>query len=309
MPEEGVTWKSHADMLSFEETLRLCGIMAALGIRKIKVTGGEPLVRKGIIPFIGSLRAIPGIEQITLTTNGLLLEEFLSALGSFDRPPLEGINISLDTLDGETFRRITRYGEDEGSAHVLRGIEAAGALGIPVKVNCVPLRGINEGDLVNLARLAENKVTAVRFIELMPLGCAGSLLPIPGDEVARILEEALGAWTRALSTRKSLGNGPASYFSINGFAGKIGFINAVSDGFCEACNRLRLTPEGLLKPCLSSDIALDLKALLRSGSSDRDLAGAVGELVSRKPRAHSFSGLYGTGTGDHRQKEMFRIGG
>jgi cyclic pyranopterin phosphate synthase len=229
---------------------------------------------------------------------------------------LDGINLSLDTLNNETFRRITRYAgaeknsADEGPARILRGIEAAGTLGIPVKINCVPLRGINEGDLVNLARLAENSDMAVRFIELMPLGCAGSRDPVPGAEVARILERALGIlepWAKP--PQKRPGNGPAAYFRINGFAGKIGFINAVSDGFCETCNRLRLTPEGLLKPCLSSDIALDLKALLRSGASDKDIAGATAELVSRKPRGHSFSGLYGAGKGDHRQKEMFRIGG
>jgi cyclic pyranopterin phosphate synthase len=316
MPEEGVEWKPHTDMLSFEETLHLCGILAGLGIRKIKITGGEPLVRKGTASFIAALRTIPDIEQITLTTNGLLLEEFLSVLNSSPagRPPLEGINISLDTLDNGIFRRITRYEETEkkaaaaceGPARVFRGIESARAMGIPVKVNCVPLWGINEADLANVARLAENIDMAVRFIELMPLGCAGSLEPIPGAEVAKILEKAFGVlepW------QKRLGNGPAKYYRIDGFAGKIGFINAVSGGFCETCNRLRLTPEGLLKPCLSSDTALDLRALLRSGVSGRDIAGAVEELVSRKPRAHSFSGLYGNETGDHRKKEMFRIGG
>jgi cyclic pyranopterin phosphate synthase len=296
-------------MLSFEETLHLCGILAGLGIRKIKITGGEPLVRKGTASFIAALRTIPGIEQITLTTNGLLLEKFLSG-----RPSLDGINISLDTLDSGIFRRITRYEEAEenspaasdGPARVFRGIESARAMGIPVKVNCVPLWGINEADLANVARLAENIDMAVRFIDLMPLGCAGSLEPIPGAEVAKILEKAFGAlepW------QKRLGNGPAEYYTVSGFAGKIGFINAVSGGFCETCNRLRLTPEGLLKPCLSSDTALDLRNLLRSGASDRDLAVAAEELVSRKPRAHNFSGLYGTGTGDHRKKEMFRIGG
>ncbi|WP_010259667.1 GTP 3',8-cyclase MoaA [Treponema primitia] len=311
MPAEGVEWKPHGDMLSFEEILRLCGIMAGMGIRKVKVTGGEPLVRKGVAGFIAKLKTIPGIEQVTITTNGILLEEFFDeAAADGAGRPVDGVNISLDTLDPERFSRLTRTASDafvrgQGLPAILRALDRAQTLGIPVKLNCVPLRGFNETDLAGIAALARNVNRAVRFIELMPLGSAGSLEPIPGAEVAAMLEQAYG---KLIPYTGRLGNGPAEYYSLPDFAGKIGFINAVSEGFCETCNRLRLSSGGILKPCLSSDTGKDLRALLRGGAPDADLAAAVAELVAQKPPSHNFSAVYERERTNH-VSGMYHIGG
>jgi cyclic pyranopterin phosphate synthase len=306
MPPGGVNWTPHENILSFEELLRICGIMAGMGIRRVKVTGGEPLARRGAADFISSLKKIKGIQTVTLTSNGVLLE---GELDKFADAGLDGVNISLDTLDGETFRRVT--GRD-GPDKTLRAIERACAAGLRVKVNCVPLRGINEDDLTGLAALAKTGVEAVRFIELMPLGNnAGSFEFVPGKKVMELLEKEYGEFTPYPGTP---GGGPALYYSLRGFRGKIGFINAVSDGFCETCNRVRLTSRGLLKPCLSGDISLDLRGLIRGGSgnpsgcSDREVENAVRALIAQKPRAHTFSARY------HREKTecaagMFSIGG
>jgi cyclic pyranopterin phosphate synthase len=334
MPPHGVERQSHEAILRFEEILRLCRILADLGVRRIKVTGGEPLVRKGVVSFIRAVKAIPGIEQVTLTTNGILLDKYLDELAAAS---LSGINVSLDSLNPETFRRITRRGGDESPAAVSPGdivktLERTRSLGIPIKVNCVPLRNVNEGDLASLAALAEKTVDAVRFIELMPLGCAGEMEPIRGAEVRSILEVGLlrkslglpappssappltnvsssGADRLLQPVAEKLGGGPAVYFSVPGFAGRIGFINPLSQEFCGTCNRLRLTPEGLLKPCLSSDMALDLKAMLRSGASDSRIAEEVTRIAAAKPARHSFSAASGGKREAHKHAEMFRIGG
>ena len=307
LPAEGVAWKPHADVLSFEEILRLCAVMAGMGLRKVKVTGGEPLVRKGLAGFIARLKAVPGIEQATLTTNGLLLEDFFDEAGG-SCPPMDGVNISLDTLDEERFCALTRsasFPAGKGLPAVLRALDRARSLGMPVKVNCVPLRGFNEADLAGIAALAKDVDRAVRFIELMPLGEAGSLEPIPGAEVAALLERRFGP---LIPFGEALGNGPAAYFSLPGFAGKIGFINAMSEGFCERCNRLRLSSGGVLQPCLSSDGGMDLCSLLRSGASDGALREAVTELVALKPPSHNFSEVYDRERTEHRSG-MHHIGG
>ncbi|MDR2742235.1 MAG: GTP 3',8-cyclase MoaA [Treponema sp.] len=310
MPPEGVERQPHEAILRFEEILRLCRVLADLGIRRIRVTGGEPLVRRGIVSFIRDIKTVPGIEQVTLTTNGALLGRYLDEIAAV---PLSGINVSLDSLNTETFRRITRcaIAEDRSAgtaspAAILKTIERARSLGIPVKVNCVPLRNVNERELADIAALAERTVDAVRFIELMPIGCAGELEPIPGGEVRSILE---GCSLSLRPTAEKPGSGPAVYFAVPGFSGRIGFINPVSQGFCGTCNRLRLTSEGILKPCLSSDSALDLRALLRSGAPDSRIAEAVTRIVAMKPANHSFSAVYGGRREDHKGKAMFRIGG
>ncbi|MDR3161653.1 MAG: GTP 3',8-cyclase MoaA [Spirochaetaceae bacterium] len=300
MPEEGVEWRAHEDMLSFEELLRCCRVMAAMGIQKIKVTGGEPLVRRGTAGFIAALKALPGIRQVTLTTNGLLLEGELEGLRAAG---LDGVNISLDSLEGETFRRITRRDGHEG---ILRVIRRAAAAGLLVKVNCVPLRGINDHELAAIAGLAREEVAAVRFIELMPLGKAFSYEPLTGEEIAAILERRYGKLNPFAG---KLGNGPARYYSAEGFSGVIGFISPLSRCFCESCNRFRLTSQGVLKPCLSSGIGVDLRAPLRSGADDGVLREAVADAAARKPAQHTFLAPAGTEDAESRPREMFRIGG
>jgi cyclic pyranopterin phosphate synthase len=307
MPPDGVEQRPHEAILRFEEMLRVCRILAGLGIRRIKVTGGEPLVRKGTVSFIRAVKAIPGVEQVTVTTNGILLDRYLDELAAI---PLSGLNVSLDSLNPETFRLITRAqaASAVSPAGIVKTLERARSLGIPVKVNCVPLRSVNEGELAGIAALAEKTVDAVRFIELMPLGCAGEMDPVPGAAVRSILERR--SEHRSLRpTGERLGNGPAVYYEVPGFSGRIGFIDALSRGFCDTCNRLRLTPEGLLKPCLASALALDLKALLRSGASDLRIAEEVTKAAAQKPARHTFSDVHGNRREDHKDTAMFRIGG
>jgi cyclic pyranopterin phosphate synthase len=185
-------------------------------------------------------------------------------------------------------------------------MEKARLLGIPVKINCVPLKNINDHELCAIAALAEKTVAAVRFIELMPIGCAGEFEPVTGTALCAILEARFG---RLRPVREKLGNGPAFYYAVPGFSGLIGMINALTEGFCAGCNRLRLNAAGVLRPCLSSDLSLDLRALLLQGASDSSLAQAIQELAGRKPAGHSFSALYGNNPESHAHKAMFRIGG
>ena len=316
MPPEGVEWKPHGSMLRFEETLRLCRIMAELGIRKIRVTGGEPLLLKGLALFIKNLKGLPGIERLSLTSNGFLLAAYLDEAEALSPGSLpDGVNLSLDALDPRSFSRISRdskHRPEEILSHIDRLLEKH----VQVKINCVPVRGFNEEEIAPLAGLARDRNIAVRFIELMPLGPGSELKPIPGSETAAIIEKAhgrlmplVGIGTKGPGTEAS---GPAVYYSLPGFAGKIGFINPMSQGFCEACNRLRLTADGLLKPCLSDALARDLKELLRAGASDSEIAEAIVETIAKKPKFHKLSPVYGTlpaeSEGPH-PDGMFGIGG
>ena len=303
MPSGGVEWKPHDAMLSFEEILRLCRIMTGLGIRKIRVTGGEPLVRRGAASFLKSLKTLPGIETVTLTTNGLLLGAYLDEAVPEGAMP-DSVNISLDALDSGRFARITRY-EGAKPAELLSHIDRLLEKHVQVKINCVPIRGFNEEEILPLAALARDKNIAVRFIELMPLGAAAALKPVPGAETAGIIGKAFGSLA-PLPEHK--GSGPAEYFSLPGFAGMIGFINPISHGFCETCNRLRLTSEGLLKPCLSSELDIDLRVLLRSGGTDAEIEQAIAEAAAKKPRFHTLSNVYGAVPANH-SNGMSGIGG
>ena len=308
MPPEGVEWKPHGSMLTFEEILHLCRIMTNLGIKKIKVTGGEPLVRRGLASFVKNLKELPGIEKATLTTNGLLLGSYLDEAETLLPNSLpDGVNISLDALNADRYKRIARIPQTDDSdpEKMLPWIDRLIKKNIPVKLNCVPVRAFNDEEILPLAALAKDRNIAVRFIELMPMGSAAGLTPVTGNETAAILEKAYGALTPLSGV---FGNGPAVYYSLPGFAGKIGFINPVSHGFCETCNRLRLSSDGFLKPCLSSEIALDLKTLLRNNASDTQLTDAIVDAAAKKPRFHTFSHVYGAAPAEH-SGGMFGIGG
>jgi cyclic pyranopterin phosphate synthase len=295
MPPEGVGWMPHDEVLRFEEILRLCKLLAALGIKAVKVTGGEPLVRRGLAEMVKELKAINGIEHVSLTSNGVILGEHLEALAASG---LNAVNISLDTIDEKKFFQLTNT---DGLVNTLFAIDHAVELGLKVKVNCVPLRTFNEEDIVKIAGVAKNKDIAVRFIELMPLGKAAAFQPLPADEVMSIIEKEYGALK---SSVVKLGNGPAAYYTLKGFTGHIGFISALSHSFCQNCNRLRLTASGLLKPCLSSDMSLDLRSLVRSGAGDEEITDLIQKLVNKKPAGHSF-GINGEASNINR----FRIGG
>ena len=305
MPEEGVEWKPHAEILRFEESLRLCRILCDLGIRRIKLTGGEPLIRRGLENFIRELREIPLLEEITLTTNGLLLAEFLDRLGGNARFLLNGVNVSLNTPDTANFARIARR---DGLKAALAGMHRAAAAGIPVKLNCVPVRGFNEQDLGAMAAMAKDEVKAVRFIELMPLGAGAFLEGIPMAEVLDILEREFGLMRRDHSR---VGNGPAVYYAVPGFTGKIGFISAISETFCSGCNRLRLSADGRLRACLASEVNVDLRSLLRSGAGDAEIKSAVLRLAASKPAAHGFPGTGKSGGrgegGESSEREYFSL--
>jgi len=302
MPPEGVKFTPHENILTFEEIIRIVKIMSGLGIKNLKVTGGEPLLRKGTPAFLKQLKTISGIESVTLTTNGILLGEYLDKNDDDYLP--DSINISLDALDCDRYKRITRS-KNENIKIILSLIDRLLAKKITVKINCVPMRSINEEEIIPLVKLAKNKNIIVRFIELMPLGIAANLKFIPGKEAMSLIEKEYGA----LSPYDGIkGKGPAVYYSLPNFKGKIGFINAVSHGFCKTCNRLRLTSEGFLKLCLSSESGLDLREMLRSKSvSDEELSCAITEIVNKKPKFHSLSDKY-IKTETHNEG-MFKIGG
>ena len=295
MPDDGVEWTPHSGILRYEDILRLCGIFVDLGITKFKLTGGEPLVRKGIDSLVAGLRAIPGTESVTLTTNGVTLAEKLPALMAAG---LEGVNISLDTLDRERFAAITRR---DRLPQVLEGLDAAlKTPGLGVKVNCVAMEG-REDDWVALAALARSEPLAVRFIELMPIGLGGGLKPCGEAAVRAALEAAYGPMTGNDDVK---GNGPCRYFALPGFRGRIGFISAMSHKFCAQCNRVRLTAAGYLKTCLQYDTGVDLAPLL--SGPDEALRQAITDAVARKPAEHCFTAE----DVQHRERRiMSQIGG
>ncbi len=279
MPAEGVEWVDHSAILTYEQLTRLAGLFAALGVEKIRLTGGEPLVRKGLDRLVGSLKAVPGIRRVYLTTNGLLLAQQLPGLLEAG---LDGVNLSLDTLDRVQYQALTRRDELDSA---LAGLEAALAVpGLTVKVNCVPA-GENDGQLVPLAELARDRDLAVRFIELMPIGLGSSLPRRTEKEVLDILEAAFGP---ALPCPQEAGGGPGRYVTFAGFRGRVGFISAVSHQFCASCNRVRLTAAGFLKTCLQYDCGVDLKALLDGGADDAALTAAIRLAIAQKPEGHHF---------------------
>jgi cyclic pyranopterin phosphate synthase len=297
MPGGGASLPDHDQVLDDGEIIRLCGIFVSLGIHKIKITGGEPLVRNGVVELVERLKKMPGLKSVTMTTNGLLLAD---SLDRFIKMGLDGVNIHLDTLDRETYRTLTGM---DGLSRAMDGLSRVAAGGIPVKVNCVPIRGVNDGDLAMMADLARDRIQAVRFIELMPIGQGSREEGIPIAEVKRNIVEAYGP---LMPWPGTLGNGPASYCQVDGFRGKIGFIQAVSHGFCEACNRVRLTADGYLKLCLDWDLGIDLKAMLRTGASDSEITEAALHALEKKPGRHGFNS---TGAADRNSRDMHRIGG
>lgn len=298
MPEGGVSWVSHDEILSYEEILRLARIFAGLGIDRVRLTGGEPLVRKDLALLVSGLKEISGVSWVGLTTNGILLEERLPALA---QAGLDGVNLSLDTLDRAQYQAITRR---DGLTAALRGLAAARAVpGLRVKVNCVPTRD-NMDQWVPLARLAQaGPPLDVRFIELMPIGLGSHLTGQAEETVLARLEEDLGPLRPCFQDREG---GPGQYVTFSGFQGRVGFISAMSRQFCASCNRVRLTAAGILKPCLQYDSHLDLRDLLRGGADDETLSAVMEEAVFQKPAAHHF-GRFRT-RGDE-ERTMNEIGG
>ena len=279
MPEP-VSAVQHADILRYEEILRICRAAAELGITKFKVTGGEPLVRAGCVDFITALKAQPGTEQVTLTTNGLLLEANLDAL---TEAGLDGVNISFDSPDNARFRRITGYTGD-GADTLLHVLDACCAKGLKTKINAVLLEE-TEADAPALAAIAAKLPVDVRFIELRPIGFGTTMKRVSPEDILTALQER---WPDLAPTDERRGNGPAHYYKSAVLLGRIGFIDAVSHKFCAECNRVRLTSTGQLKPCLCYADSADLRALIRGGCTDGELREALRAAVYAKPRAHCF---------------------
>lgn len=279
MDEKGNKFLNKDEKLTDDEIYKVVKESAKLGIKKVRITGGEPLVRPGVVSLISKINNIEGIEEIYLTTNGILLADMIDELS---KNGLKGVNISLDSLKEDRFNKLTRV----GNLHkVLEAIDKAIALGIKVKLNTVIVNDINKDEIIDFVNLTKEKPIDVRFIELMPIGIAVNYKGATNEEVLKVITERYPNYEEVV---RSKSGGPASYIKVNGAKGKIGFISAMSNCFCEECNRIRLTPEGFLKQCLHFDYGVDLKSMLRSGIKDDDLKKVIYENIYDKPEKHLF---------------------
>lgn len=291
MPETGVEYIDHAKILSFEEIIKACELFVRLGINKVKITGGEPLVRKDCLKLIRAVKNMDGIKEVTLTTNGLLLNE--TVLSELKDIHIDGINISLDAVDREKYQKITRF---DKVGDVINSIYTASAMGIKTKINSLIIPGVNDDQILPLVSMIKDYKLILRFIEVMPIGIGSLCQRYSQYQIMGVIENAHGKLTKY---DNKLGNGPASYFSLTDHRGKIGFISAISHKFCHDCNRIRLTSTGFLKPCLHHDYGVELKQLLREGNDDKILA-AMNFVIRNKPQEHQFEdisfskGLYKT---------------
>lgn len=276
MPEEGIVHKPHSQILTFEGISKIVKVAAGLGIEKVRITGGEPLVRKDLPKLIATLKGIAGLKEIALTTNGINLSEYAQALKNSG---LDRINISLDTLVPEKFKRITRGGNIK---LVLGGITSALSMGLaPLKVNTVLLNGFNTNEIIDFVSLARDNPVEVRFIEYMPTGLADNLFfsCTRAKEICSSLGELIPLESKKIQASRT--------FQIKGFLGSIGFISPLSQPFCFYCNKLRLTSDGKLKSCLHSARAVDLKPALEKGGRQEDLVSLIKQAAAFKPASHN----------------------
>ena len=299
MPPEGVPWRSHDEILRYEEIGLIVQAAASLGISKVRLTGGEPLVRLGFVELVRMLARVPGIDDLAMTTNGTLLARYAAELAEAG---LKRVNVSLDTLQPERFRQITRGGDLEA---VFEGIAAARDAGlVPLKINTVLVRGLNDDEVVDFARLTLEGDWHVRFIELMPLGANAAWAGdgyVAVDEVRRRIEDA---WGELVPAKVGVGNGPARYYRLPGAVGTIGFISPISEHFCYQCNRLRLTADGRLRPCLLSDYEIDLRTPLRQGAGLAEVRELLIHSIGAKPERHHLDESVSP-----RERAMSEIGG
>ncbi len=285
MPAEGVAPRGHNQILRYEEIAQVVAIAAQQGISSVRLTGGEPLVRRDLPRLVEMLSVIPGVEDISLTTNGILLEQMAADLRAAG---LKRINVSLDTLRPDRFARITRGGRLEG---VFRGLEVAVAQGLsPIKINVVAMRGVNDDELADLAGLSRARDWHVRFIELMPVNNQDAWAPgFPSPKDAYISIEEIKERLASLSLvpdKEKAGAGPAKTFCLAGGKGRIGFISPVSEHFCQDCNRLRVTADGSFRPCLLQDIEVPFLSALRAGEPILPL---MQKAIDLKPAGHELS--------------------
>lgn len=281
-PPQDCDFIEQEDVLKSDEIHRIVRLFADCGVDRVRLTGGEPLVRKDITSLIARLAATEGVRELTLTTNGVLLQQMAEELKAAG---LDRINVSIDSLEASSYKQITGY---DFSSKVVRGIEKAIEVGLqPVKINAVILRGINHSQVAALAGMSVDLPVTVRFIEYCPT--SNDTQPaeeyMPYDEIRKIIENAFGPLSDAKINR---GNGPALYFKIKNSAGAIGFISGRSTVFCESCNRLRLTSDGRIKPCLYSPQEYNIRQLVRGRAPDERVRKILGEIIARK---HTFTKL------------------
>jgi GTP 3',8-cyclase len=285
MPENGVTQIPHQDILTYEEIHLIVRLASELGINKVRITGGEPLVRLGLSELVKLIAGIDTIDDVSITTNGILLPRYAAEL---KQAGLKQVNISLDTLKSDKFRQITRNGELDD---VLKGIEMAKAVGLePVKINVVAIAGVNDDEIIDFARKTIDDDWHVRFIELMPV--SGRDEDAAKVISARDIKKMLDPLGKMEPYKPSVGNGPAKYFRFHDAEGTIGFITPVSEHFCFSCNRVRLTADGKLRPCLMSESEFDLREPLRNGVTTQELKKLIKTAVESKPLQHTLSEGY-----------------
>lgn len=288
----------HKEILSYEEILHIVRISVGLGISKVRITGGEPLVRKGVYDFLKRLTKIEGLLDISLTTNGVLLKDNINKIKSAG---IKRINISLDTLNRKKYRKITGY---DFFNQVWEGIELAQKMGFdPVKINVVPLKGINDDELPDIAALSIAYPFHIRFIEYMPMGT--NQMESDPHLLFPEIKKRIDQFGKLIPVEKDMNDGPAERFKFESAKGEIGFIRPISQHFCNTCNRLRLTASGQLRPCLMSDVQVDLKTPLRKGCSDAELAEVFLQAVRLKPLGHNLSVDHPVGV----SAQMCAIGG
>lgn len=276
MPPEGVPQMPHSQILSYEEIGVVARAAVELGFKRIRLTGGEPLVRAELPKLVQMLSSLEGMEELSLTTNGTLLNRYALEL---KQAGLSRVNVSLDTLKAGKFQQIARCGRLED---VLEGIAVAERVGFePVKINTVVMRGINDDEVLDFARMTRDEGWHVRFIELMPFKAAAESVP------SRELRQHISSLGKLEPCPPIIGNGPASYYRLAGAYGTIGFISPLTElSFCSRCNRMRLTPDGKLRPCLLGEDEIDLKTALRNNASLEELKRLILEAVATKPRNH-----------------------
>jgi len=293
MPTEGIQLLSHDDILTYEEIVAAARVAAEMGINKLRLTGGEPLVRARLTDLVAMLAMIGTIDDISLTTNGVLLQDYARDLKAAG---LKRVNVSLDTLNPDKFERITHHRKLN---QVLKGIEAAKSCGLePVKINMVVMRGINDDEILDFARLTIKDGWHVRFIELMPFALEN---PHEGQSLkgksnihpqfvsAQEIKERLSSLGKLEPSDTMKGNGPARYYRFPKASGTAGFITPISEHFCVHCNRLRLTAEGKLRPCLLSDDEIDLREALRQGAPSQKIRQLITEAIQTKPKNHQLA--------------------
>ncbi len=281
-PHDLIPKLQHRDILKYEEILRLVRIGVGLGITKVRITGGEPLVRKGVYTFLDELKTIEGLQDISLTTNGVFLRDNLDRIKSAG---IRRINISIDTLQRDRFRRIT--GKD-CFGQVWEAIELAHRIGIdPIKLNVVALRGINDDEITDFAKLSYDYPFHIRFIEYMAIGSAD--VKIDDNILAPEIKDRIGSLAQLEPAEKGNTDGPAELYRLKGAKGKIGFITALSKHFCHQCNRIRLTASGKLRPCLLSDHEEDIRGSMRKGCSDAELADIFRRAAGMKSHEHQLA--------------------